>query len=172
MKEVTKLFEDFKAAFSKRNEDLFSVLSELITDMHKVLCDDEDTPEEVFVQRLEEFSVRMDELCYTVNSSFREAKLTERTAKRKAEINISNIRKYETLAKNAVQNGHKDSAQVFQAKREECIAQADTLQQEFTAAAYSALDIHDILKKLYAEAIFCNTLLSSRADIPRKEAEA
>lgn len=126
--------------FARKNEDSFSNLSAIITDMHKVLCDDTDTPEEVFVQQLEEFSARIDELCYTVNSTFREAKLTERTAKRMAEINISNIRKYEALAKNALQNGRKDSALVFQSKRAECIAQADTLQQEFMTAAYSALD--------------------------------
>ena len=82
-----------------------------------------------------------------------------------AEINISNIRKYEALAKNALQNGRKDSALVFQSKRAECIAQADTLQQEFMTAAYSALDTQTILKKLYAEEIFCNTLLSSRENI-------
>ena len=128
--------------FARKNEDSFSNLSAIITDMHKVLCDDTDTPEEVFVQQLEEFSARIDELCYTVNSTFRKAKLTERTA-----------------------NGRKDSALVFQAKRAECIAQADTLQQEFTTAAYSALDTQTILKKLYAEEIFCNTLLSSRENI-------
>ena len=107
--------------FARKNEDSFSNLSAIITDMHKVLCDDTDTPEEVFVQQLEEFSARIDELCYTVNSTFREAKLTERTAKRMAEINISNIRKYEALAKNALQNGRKDSALVFQAKRRQIL---------------------------------------------------
>ena len=171
MEKISKLFEDFESEFAKKNEDSFSNLREIITDMHKVLCDDTDTPEEVFVQQLEEFSARIDELCYTVNSTFREAKLTERTAKRMAEINISNIRKYEALAKNALQNGRKDSALVFQAKWAECIAQADTFQQEFTTAAYSTLDIQYILKKLYAEEIFCNTLLSSRENMPRKEAK-
>lgn len=171
MEDISKLFENFELEFSRKNEDSFFNLSEIITDMHKVLCDDTDTPEEVFVQQLKEFSARIDELCYTVNSTFREAKLTERTAKRMAEINISNIRKYEALAKNALQNGRKDSALVFQAKRAECIAQADTLQQEFTTAAYSTLDIQNILKKLYAEGIFCNTLLSSRENMPRKEAK-
>lgn len=85
--------------FAKKNEDSFSNLSEIITDMHKVLCDDTDTPEEVFVQQLEKFSVRIDELCYTVNSTFREAKLTERTAKRMAEMNISNIRQVRSSGK-------------------------------------------------------------------------
>ena len=106
--------------FEKKNEDSFSNLSEIITDMHKVLCDDTDTPEKVFVQQLEEFSVRIDELCYTVNSTFREAKLTERTAKRMAEMNISNIRKYEALAKNALQNGRQCSSISSQAGRVHC----------------------------------------------------
>ena len=62
MEKISKLFEDFGLEFARKNEDSFSNLSEIITDMHKILCDDTDTPEEVFVQQLEEFSARIDVL--------------------------------------------------------------------------------------------------------------